>query len=69
MIKDQAITCKFLGYARNHMDGTYHALNLCSKIVVPSFDVQCLNKTYGNYVSILEHTKDVTYILKDEFSL
>ena len=63
MIKDQVITCRFLGYAQNHMGCTYHVLNVCSKIVVPSCDEQWLNKTYGKYVSILEHTKDDTYIL------
>ena len=40
-----------LGYAQNHMGGTYRMLNLCTKIIILVCNVICLNKTYDEYVS------------------
>ena len=44
------MTCMFLGYAQNIMDGTYDMLKLCTKHIVLSHDIIWLNKTYGEYV-------------------
>ena len=47
----QGMTCMFIGYAQNNKGGTYHMLNLHTKIIILSCDVIWLNKTYGEYVS------------------
>ena len=56
----------FLGYAKNHTGGTLRMLNLRTKNIVLNRDVIWLNKTYGEYVSRKENTKEDSYILKDE---
>ena len=60
------MTCILLGYTQNHMGVTYRMLNLCTKHVFLRFHFIWLNKTHGEYVSILEHTKAIIYILQDE---
>ena len=52
-LEDRIIVCMFLGYALNHMDGTYLTLNICMKHVVLIYDIIWLNKTCGKYVSRL----------------
>ena len=47
----QVMTYMFLGYAQNHIGGTYHMLNIRTKIIVLSCDVIWLNKTYCAYIS------------------
>ena len=51
-LDDQIIIFFFLGYAQNHMGGTYHMLNLRTKRIVLSRDIIWLNKTHGKYISI-----------------
>ena len=45
-LEDRIMTCIFLGYAQNHMGGTYCTLNIRMKCVVLSCDVLGGNKTY-----------------------
>ena len=52
------MTCMFLGYAQNHTYSTHHMLILRTKRILLSRDVIWLNKTYVEYVSKREHSKD-----------
>ena len=54
------------GYADNHTGGTSHMFNLCPKRIILIHDIIWLGKTYYNYISIQEHTKDESYITQDE---
>ena len=64
-IYDQGMVFTFIGYAQNYIGSIYHMLNLFTKCNVISRDT-IWKKTYGKYVSIWEHTKAGSYILKDE---
>ena len=55
------MTCMFLGYAQNHTGGTYCMLNICTKFIVLIHAFIWINKTYNEYVSRKEHTKDDSY--------
>ena len=60
------MTCMFLGYARHNMGGIYQMLNLRTNSIFLIPHVIWVNKTYGEYISRLEHTKDDSYILLDK---
>ena len=64
-LDDQIITYFFLGYAQNHMGGTYHMLNLRTKLIVLSRESISINKTYREYVSRKENNKANTCILQN----
>ena len=49
---------------KNNTGGTYHMLNLRTKLIILICDVIQLNKTYREYVSRKENTKADSYILK-----
>ena len=48
------------------MGSKYHILNLYIKRTVLSRDIVWINKTYGEYTSRRDHTKDDICILQDE---
>ena len=60
------MVCMFLGNSKNYMGGKYHILNLRIKYIVLRRDITWINKTYGEYISRQEHTKDKVYITQDE---
>ena len=44
----QGMTCMLLGYAQNYTGGTYHMLNLRTKLIVLRCDIIWLNKTHSD---------------------
>ena len=56
----------FIGYAKNNMGGTYCMLSLWTENIVLICDVIWPNKTYGEYISIKQNTKEDGYILKNK---
>ena len=66
-LKNRVMTCLLLGYAQNHIGGTYHILNLWKIYIGLSCIIIWINKNYGEYVSRKKNTKENSYILQDEY--
>ena len=58
----------FLCYVKKHTGGTYRILNLRTKRIVLSCDIRGIKKTYRQYISRKENTKEDTNILQDEYN-
>ena len=58
--------CTNLVCAKNHSDGIYHILKLCTNQVIIVCGMICMKNTYGKYFARIKYSKANGYVLKDK---